>query len=265
MNDLLALIMTITKNVGIAFLLLLFAAFVSRGDSKEETEAKRLGFDSISEMERIHAEGWHTKAQYVADETSRAQRFGFKDIEELHEADDVGAANKEEYSRYLREKERKEAQAQADASEGGYGAQARYDNNSNFPIGCYSYRDLNNSTGLWCSGTKFALTLERYKEICSKVSAISRIPFLSWHGELSYDDNAARLLRSGGSIGSIKSSWVESKDGLQGGCKISVSVSGVYEGTSTRGVAVAFADGFRIDDEGDVIAASGPSGLVWLR
>lgn len=265
MNDLIKLITLIAKNVGIAFLLLLFAAFVSRGESKAEKEAKRLGFSGTSEMEKVHSLGWHTKTQYIADETARAKRLGFKDIDELHEADSAGAANKQEYTNYLREKDRA-AQAQADDRGRGSSNQANYENNSNFTIGCYSYNDLNNSTGLWCSGSKFALTIEKYKEICARVNAISASPiFLSWTGATSYDDNAAALLRSGGTIRSIKSSWAQSEDGLQGGCKISVSVSGVYEGTSTRGIAVTFADGFRVDEEGDVIAISGPSGLVWLR
>lgn len=53
-------------------------------------EAKRLGFSSESEMEDIHQKGWHTNAQYRADETARAKRLGFVDMDELHAAESAG-------------------------------------------------------------------------------------------------------------------------------------------------------------------------------
>lgn len=113
MNGTVRLFFVIAKNIGIAFLLLIFAGLLSRGDSKEEAEAKRLGFASVGEMERIHEEGWHTKVQYVADETARAERSGFADIDEMRQADAVGAANKREYDRYLRDRERGGERAKA--------------------------------------------------------------------------------------------------------------------------------------------------------
>lgn len=265
MSDLIKLVVTVAKNAGIAFLLLLFAAFLSRGDSKEEAEAKRLGFDDVAEMEQIHGKGWHTKAQYIADETARAKRLGFKDIEELQEADSVGALNKQAFVRYLLDKEREESKSR-EASLNAPTAESQVSTgNLNFAVGCYSYRDLNNSIGLWCKGNTFPMNIGQYKAICASVTHIGRSPFLAWYGEFSYDNDAAALLKSGGNIRSIEPSWVESEGSSQGGCRISVEVSGVYQGTSTRGTAVTFADGFRIDDNGDVVALHGPSGPVWLR
>ena len=66
-----------------------------------EDEAKRLGFSSASEMEEVQSKGWHTNAQYRADEGERAKRFGFTDIDELHRADQAGVKTKAQYDKYL--------------------------------------------------------------------------------------------------------------------------------------------------------------------
>ena len=66
-----------------------------------EDEAKRLGFSSASEMEEVQSKGWHTNAQYRADEGDRARRFGFTDVDELHRADQAGVKTKAQYDKYL--------------------------------------------------------------------------------------------------------------------------------------------------------------------
>ena len=66
-----------------------------------EDEAKRLGFSSASEMEEVQSKGWHTNAQYRADEGERAKRFGFTDIDELHRADRAGVKTKTQYDKYV--------------------------------------------------------------------------------------------------------------------------------------------------------------------
>lgn len=265
MSDLIKLVVTVAKNAGIAFLLLLFVAFLSRGDSKEEAEAKRLGFDDVVEMEQIHGKGWHTKAQYIADETARAKRLGFKDIEELQEADSVGALNKQAYVRYLREKEQQDALANGSGGAGSESATYRTPNQG-LAVGRYSFSSLVNSGHSACPSDETCMSLDQYKQICAKVSHIPvRGGSLAFFGQTGYDVNVGALLRSGGATSAVGSSWRVSPDSSQGGCQISVNVSGIYEGTSTRGTAVAFADTFRVDDEGDVIAVSGPGSLVWLK
>lgn len=112
MADIASIGKSVGKNIGIAFLLLLLAGFVTRGESAEEQEAERLGFSSIWAMESAHEKGWHTNAQYVADETARAERFGFVDIEEMHRADEVGARTQADYDRHLRDKERAQTQVE---------------------------------------------------------------------------------------------------------------------------------------------------------
>lgn len=66
-----------------------------------EDEAKRLGFSSASEMEEVQSKGWHSNAQYRADEGERAKRFGFTDIDELHRADQAGVKTKAQYDKYV--------------------------------------------------------------------------------------------------------------------------------------------------------------------
>ena len=67
----------------------------------KEDEAERLGFSSAEEMTEVHSKGWHTKAQYMADEGARAKRFGFVDVDELHRADEAGVKTKAEYDKYV--------------------------------------------------------------------------------------------------------------------------------------------------------------------
>ena len=101
MNGFSNIIGATAKNIGIGFLLLLLIVFFAGGDTKEEAEAKRLGFDSKWGMEAVHEKGWHTNAQYQADEGARAKRLGFTSISEMESAERVGASNKVEYNRYL--------------------------------------------------------------------------------------------------------------------------------------------------------------------
>lgn len=89
-----------------------------------EDEAARLGFSSADEMEEVHAKGWHTQAQYMADERARAKQFGFIDVDELHRADAAGVKTKSEYRKYLadldkRNEEFSKEEAAREAAESG--------------------------------------------------------------------------------------------------------------------------------------------------
>lgn len=91
-------------------------------DAKED-EAKRLGFSSFSEMESVQAKGWHTNAQYVADETERAKRFGFASVDELHDAEAEGIMNPAAYRKHKAQEEAREAR-EAREAEGSAGDEA---------------------------------------------------------------------------------------------------------------------------------------------
>jgi hypothetical protein len=84
----------------IAFLGAVSIALTACGNAKED-EAKRLGFSDAADMETAQSKGWHTNAQYIADETERAHRFGFTSIDEMHRADDAGVKTKAAYDKYV--------------------------------------------------------------------------------------------------------------------------------------------------------------------
>lgn len=90
------------------FIILGICSFIlaSCGNASEE-EAKRLGFSSKYEMEDVHSKGWHTNAQYRADETARAKRLGFIDMEELHGAESARIMDPIAYRKYKVEEDAK--------------------------------------------------------------------------------------------------------------------------------------------------------------
>lgn len=81
-------------------------------DAKEE-EAKRLGFSSYSELEDIHSKGWHTRAQYLADETEKAKRLGFINMDELHDAETAGILDPAAYRKHKAEEDARLAAEEA--------------------------------------------------------------------------------------------------------------------------------------------------------
>lgn len=90
-------------------------------------EAERLGFSSEYEMEDIQSKGWHTYAQYRADETERAKRLGFIDMDELHGAESAGIMNPVAYRKHKAEEDTKfEAEEAAkEAMDNGGGSSAK--------------------------------------------------------------------------------------------------------------------------------------------
>ena len=88
-------------GVGLAFLALFVAMYFSGADKRaQEAEVTRLGFDSTYEMRDVQTKGWHTKSQYIADETARATRMGFASADELHNAEKAGYTDKAAYDQY---------------------------------------------------------------------------------------------------------------------------------------------------------------------
>jgi putative hemolysin len=87
-------------------------ALTACGNAKED-EAKRLGFSSYSELEDIHSKGWHTRAQYLADETERAKRLGFINMDELHDAETAGIMDPAAYRKHKAEEDARLAAEEA--------------------------------------------------------------------------------------------------------------------------------------------------------
>jgi hypothetical protein len=117
MSELSQFIIKSTKNVGIAFGLVILWPLLAGGgaENAKQREAERLGFKYDFDMQSAHEEGWHTNAQYQADEGARAKRLGFVSIFEMEIAEYRGARNKAEYDRYM---EREAANAENEESQG---------------------------------------------------------------------------------------------------------------------------------------------------
>jgi hypothetical protein len=67
----------IANNAAVLAMVLMFA--ISGCDNKS-SEAKKLGFSSVQEMEEIHSKGWHTKSQYEEDS---ARQLGYKSAADM--------------------------------------------------------------------------------------------------------------------------------------------------------------------------------------
>ena len=68
------------KNFKINFTVLCIFLLAFSGCDNKSTEATKLGFSSVQEMEEIHSKGWHTKAQY---EDDAAKKLGFNSAAEM--------------------------------------------------------------------------------------------------------------------------------------------------------------------------------------
>lgn len=97
--------MKIRHAITLSFLLLPMVAC-----SPEPKEASRLGFASVDEMHDIQTKGWHTKYQYLADESARATKHGFASADELHAAEAAGYTEKAAYDQYKVEEAARDAQ-----------------------------------------------------------------------------------------------------------------------------------------------------------
>ena len=96
------------KILSISCALAVGLALASCSDANE-TEAKKLGFADAATMQQVQAKGWHTNAQYVADETARAKNLGFSSFDELVEAETAGYHDPESYRTYKIEETKKAA------------------------------------------------------------------------------------------------------------------------------------------------------------
>ena len=102
--------MTILKK---KFTFLCIFLLVISGCDNKSTEATKLGFSSVQEMEEIHSKGWHTKAQY---EDDAAKKLGFNSAAEMKIALEKQRVEKERLANeaILAEQKRKEMAAQCD-------------------------------------------------------------------------------------------------------------------------------------------------------
>jgi hypothetical protein len=101
------------KIFNINFTVLCIFLLALSGCDNKSTEATKLGFSSVQEMEEIHSKGWHTKAQYDND---AAKKLGFNSAAEMKVALEKQRVEKERIANeaILAEQKRKEMAAQCD-------------------------------------------------------------------------------------------------------------------------------------------------------
>ena len=114
-----------------------------------------------------------------------------------------------------------------------------------------------------CSGDAVCVSQDQYELLCSKVSGITQGLSNSLIGEGGINDlltdEAAKLLE-GGTIESIDPSFgfdrAEPLEKDPKVCSLNITVSGIYEGASSRKIIKAYIDGFVVKS-GNVSAHSG--------
>ena len=120
------------------------------------------------------------------------------------------------------------------------------------------------------------LSLAQYKQLCGKVSGITKQVVRAWgfvnFGTSLFPENETQafntLLQNGNYVG-VKSSWVEKDEfkpeaGIKGICKVTVSVSGNYDGNSFNLSDTTYADSFVVYGN-EVLLHSGSSWLGIFR
>jgi hypothetical protein len=103
-------------------------------------------------------------------------------------------------------------------------------------------------------GTKY-ISLEEYKSICTKVTGITKGLTKGWAvAGLGSGNDAFTTLLQGGSVDEVKADWIgpdafknDDDDGVidfKGGCSVTVSVSGIYNGSSSHEEGSTYASDF---------------------
>lgn len=241
---------------------------LSACDNAQEDEAKRLGFSSASEMEGIHRKGWHTNAQYRADETTRAKRLGFVDMDELHSAESEGILDPVAYRKHLAAEEARERREEAAVGKSSTetGGQDLTESSSidaptppapiraakRFATASYTRNSISckQEAGTICASKS------DWESLCRQSSGITemagKIAFASWEG-----DAATTYLYDNGGYQGEAFEWRNSKShgGYDGTCVVTMSIRGEYNGSQVARDKSAEVTDFIAKTDGSVIAS----------
>lgn len=237
------------------------------GNARED-EARRLGFTSVSEMEEIQSKGWHTNAQYRADETERAKRLGFIDMDELHDAESDGIMDPVAYRKHLaaeeaRERREEAAAAKANAGSGNQDVAESRNNDAQPPQSATVARKrftpsnyTRNSISCKQEARTSCAAKSDWESLCQQASGITemagKIAFASWEG-----DAATTYLYDNGGYQGEAFEWRNSKShgGYDGTCVVTMSISGTYKGSQVERNKMAEVTDFIVKGDGSVIAS----------
>lgn len=111
------------------------------------------------------------------------------------------------------------------------------------------------------------LTLENYKLMCLQVSSITGGMKNQLVSVLS-TDRAFNSLLKGGNFDGIEARWLDkdswsSDSGIIGACEVTVKVSGIFEGTSTKLSHQIYAKEFVVEN-GEVLLHSAGAGSAYM-
>ena len=107
------------------------------------------------------------------------------------------------------------------------------------------------------------LSLDQYKDICSQVKSITNSLGNSWGiAAMGSGSTAFSVLLSKNNITGVSSNWLDEsqftkESSIRGACAVTVSVSGIHNGTSTNEDGVTYAQEFIVIEDGEVIVSSG--------
>lgn len=257
-------------NLRALFLIGTAALALAGCSNAAEDEAKRLGFSSELEMEQVHSKGWHTNAQYRADEGERAKRFGFTDIDELHRADQAGVKTKAQYDKYVADLDasnaefaREEAAREAREAEGSEPEANRTNVNLDdikvprFSAGSYEYKSTQASDYSSCDSSKgnICANAAKWEALCKSANLSQYAAGNFWGGAWMHARNSqavGHLVENGGTS-EIVISWLDTERRTSKKCRLNGVVSGIFKGSQVRENVVKFVTGFSVKDDGTVL------------
>lgn len=249
------------------FLICAAALTLAGCSNAAEDEAKRLGFSSASEMEEVQSKGWHTNAQYRADEGERAKRFGFTDIDELHRADQAGVKTKAQYDKYLADLDASNAEfAKEEAAKEAAGSAPEANLSAvnlaevkatTFAEGSYEYKSTQASDYSSCDRSKgnICANAAKWEALCKSANLSQYAAENFWGGAWMHARNSqavGHLVENGGTS-EIVISWLDSERHTSKKCRLNGVVSGMYKGSQVRENVVKFVTGFSVKDDGTVL------------
>lgn len=246
-------------------LVMLAISFLGGCDKKAE-EARNLGFSDVAEMDRIHAQGWHTKFQYDSDKSQRengqeirsnekekmemefknsqAKTKGFESYQEMEAIMAKGFQTKQEWM----DSERRRNIAPIDNHSNNYANSIKNPEE----IGGYTpgVQYVWRSSGSCKEGKgEKCLSKNQYEDLCKNSSGVTKIAtgiLLMFEGEIK------KIYDNGGAVSDIKVYW---SDSHKYSCRAQITVSGFLNGTSYRKTVDGGVSSFILSKDGEFLAS----------
>lgn len=218
-----------TNKIALAMLSLILVAC-----AKPEEVAKNLGFGSVEEMREMNSKGFKTMDQYWA---SLIPGSGCKNIEELKNAHLEVGGDCNKLNENNRKKKEEEERIRLEAAKAA--AQA-----AKFQT-LYTYKWYPNNS---CKDEKESVCVDKadYEYLCRHASGTTAIGAST----LSWRDEAANHLLINGGLERTEFFWDDQKEY---GCRIRMTVDGIYKGSQIRKTIEGVALEFIVNEARDIL------------